>query len=88
MLRAAYQVGRSYNLKVWRTLLFGLLVADMGHLWSVKETGTFREVYLNCTGWNSMDWGNVGFVYLGMLMRLCFLGRVGLSRSGPAAIQK
>jgi hypothetical protein len=27
------------DLRVWRTLLFGLLVADLGHLWSVRGLG-------------------------------------------------
>ena len=27
------------DLRVWRTLLFGLLLADIGHLYSVKELG-------------------------------------------------
>lgn len=78
VLRAAYEKGKGYNLRVWRTLLFGLLLADMGHLCSVKETGTFEEVYLGWRQWNSMAWGNVGFVYLGALTRICFLCGVGL----------
>jgi hypothetical protein len=36
------------DLKVWRTLLFGLLLADLGHLYSVKELGT--SVYV-CVFW-------------------------------------
>lgn len=78
VLRAAYEKGRGYNLNVWRVLLFGLLVADLGHLWSVRETGTGWDVYVNIMGWNSMAWGNVGFVYDGMAMRLCFLSGIGL----------
>lgn len=71
-------VGGGYDLRVWRTLLFGLLVADVGHLWSVKDTGSWGEVYLGWKGWNAMGWGNVGFVYLGMFMRICFLSGIGL----------
>lgn len=26
-------------MKVWRTVLAGLLMADVGHLWSVKDLG-------------------------------------------------
>ncbi|KAK4699477.1 hypothetical protein P7C70_g6779, partial [Phenoliferia sp. Uapishka_3] len=65
--------------KVWRTLLFGLLVADLGHLWSVKGTGTSWEVYCKFWEWNEMAWGNVGFVYAGALTRVLFLLGVGLS---------
>lgn len=76
----------SADLRVWRTLLFGLLVADFGHLYSVRQLkggliGGRGQVYWDVTGWNAMDWGNVGFVYLGATMRICFLLGVGL---GPA----
>ncbi|KAH8815890.1 hypothetical protein F5884DRAFT_199539 [Xylogone sp. PMI_703] len=73
----------SSDLRVWRTLLFGLLVADFGHLYSVRElkgglsTGGGR-VYWDVTSWNAMDWGNVGFVYLGATMRVCFLLGIGM----------
>lgn len=33
------------DLKVWRTLLFGLLIADLGHLYSVRELG--GDVYVS-----------------------------------------
>lgn len=29
-----------------------------------------------------MAWGNVGFVYVGAMMRICFLGGVGMGGSG------
>jgi hypothetical protein len=59
------------DLRVWRTLLFGLLVADIGHLYSVVELG--HETYWQFWAWNSMGWGNVGFVYLGAMTRISFL---------------
>lgn len=64
------------DLKVWKTVLFGLLVADLGHLYSVKGLGL--EGYWRFWDWNVMAWGNVGFVYAGALMRVCFLTNVGL----------
>ncbi|KAF2175667.1 hypothetical protein K469DRAFT_723870 [Zopfia rhizophila CBS 207.26] len=63
------------DLKVWRTLLFGLLIADFGHLYSVRLVGGW--VYWKFWAWNPIDWGNVGFVYLGALTRICFLSRLG-----------
>ncbi|KAI9862724.1 MAG: hypothetical protein M1813_004220 [Trichoglossum hirsutum] len=64
------------DLRVWRTVLVGLLVADLGHLWSLRELGA--GVYWKVGRWSVMDWGNVGAVYIGALMRVCFLCGVGL----------
>ncbi|KAI1771317.1 hypothetical protein F4818DRAFT_445339 [Hypoxylon cercidicola] len=72
------------DLRVWKTVLFVLLVGDFGHLYSVSGMGW--RVYWDVTSWNSMDWGNVGFVYLGATMRMAFLAGVGLGT--PAATTK
>lgn len=77
-LNEALVLRSTKDVKVWKTLLFGLLVADLGHLWSIRGTGTPWEVYVTCWAWNEMAWGNVGFVYAGALMRCCFLVGVGL----------
>ncbi|KAL8283379.1 hypothetical protein RQP46_005789 [Phenoliferia psychrophenolica] len=61
-MNEAFVLRSTTDVRVWRTLLFGLLVADLGHLWS----------------WNEMAWGNVAFVYVGATMRACFLAGVGL----------
>lgn len=68
------------NLKVWKTVLFGLLLADFGHLYSVKALGP--EIYWKAWTWNAMHCGNVGFVYAGASMRLAFLSGVGLNTEG------
>ncbi len=67
---------------VWRVLLFGLLVADLGHLYSLRPLGS--AVYWRADQWNAMGWGNVAFVYLGASMRTAFLLGVGLGGGGPA----
>ncbi|KUL90649.1 hypothetical protein ZTR_00163 [Talaromyces verruculosus] len=56
---------------VWRTLLLNLATADIGHLISVAPLGA--GIYCDVARWNSMDWGNVPFVYLGLTSRLWFL---------------
>ncbi|KAM0259876.1 hypothetical protein ACHAQJ_003121 [Trichoderma viride] len=66
----------TWDLRVWRTVLLVLLIADFGHLYSMKELGP--EVYYNVTGWNAGDIGNVPWVYAGATLRLCFLAGVGL----------
>lgn len=70
------------DVRVWRTLLFGLLVADLGHLYSVYPLGI--DKYWRFWVWNAMDWGNIGFVYAGAAMRISFLLGLGLPerRSG------
>ncbi|KAJ7625748.1 hypothetical protein FB45DRAFT_71586 [Roridomyces roridus] len=65
------------SLKTWRRLLFGLLVADFGHLYSMAPLGA--EVFWRVWEWNAMCWGSVGFVYAGASMRMAFLAGVGLS---------
>lgn len=70
--------------RVWRTLLFGLLVADLGHLYSLRALGS--DIYWRADQWNAMGWGNVPFVYVGASMRLAFLWGVGLS--GPQLVTK
>lgn len=65
------------DLRVWRALLRGLLVADLGHLYSLSALGP--SIYWDVARWNAIDWGNVAFVYLGASMRLAFLSGIGLA---------
>ena len=67
---------------VWSVFLLGLLVADFGHLYSVKAVGV--QVYWRFWEWNAMYWGNLGFVYVGACMRSAFLLGVGMGKSGGA----
>jgi hypothetical protein len=64
------------DLRVWRTLLFGLLIADLGHLFSVAKLGS--DIYWRVQIWSAIDWGNVAFVYIGAMSRIAFLCSVGL----------
>ncbi|KAL6787937.1 hypothetical protein J3E68DRAFT_417619 [Trichoderma sp. SZMC 28012] len=64
------------DLRVWRAVLLVLLIADFGHLYSMKELGP--DIYYNVTSWNAGDIGNVPWVYAGATLRLCFLAGVGL----------
>ena len=69
----------STSITTWRRLLFGLLVADIGHLITMAPAG--YEVFWQFWRWNAMGWGSVAFVYAGATMRTCFLLGVGMSRS-------
>ncbi|KAF2020426.1 hypothetical protein BU24DRAFT_982 [Aaosphaeria arxii CBS 175.79] len=65
------------DLKVWKTFLFGLLVADFGHLYSVRLVGSW--IYWKFWQWNPMDVGSVPFVYLLAIARILFLAGVGFA---------
>ncbi|PSK60246.1 Tryprostatin B 6-hydroxylase [Elsinoe australis] len=65
--------------EVWRTFLLGLLIADFGHLYSVNTMGL--PTYWRFWEWNAIYWGNLGFVYVGALLRTCFLLDVGFASS-------
>jgi hypothetical protein len=67
------------SLKTWRRLLFGLLVADFGHLISMAPLGA--DVFWRVGDWNAMVWGSVGFVYAGASMRMSFLAGLGLGNA-------
>lgn len=75
-LNEALILRKTSDLRVWRTVLLGMLVADFGHLYSVMPLGT--DIYWKITGWNIMDFGNIGFVYAGACLRMAFLLGFGL----------
>ncbi|KAL7920883.1 hypothetical protein ACQKWADRAFT_296991 [Trichoderma austrokoningii] len=64
------------DLRVWRAVLLVLLIADFGHLYSMKELGP--GIYYRFMDWNVGHLGNVPWVYAGATMRCCFLAGVGL----------
>lgn len=125
------------DVRVWKALLFGLLIADLGHLWSVRalamessdslvstgaaaleaqvvskvvdnapgwlkeqatdwmtgfmgggKGGGWAAVYWKCWEWNAIAWGNVGFVYVGALTRVCFLLGVGFDEGSSEVDEK
>ncbi|KAJ4485704.1 hypothetical protein J3R30DRAFT_1395381 [Lentinula aciculospora] len=63
----------------WKRMLFCLLIADFGHLFSMAPLGT--DVFWKVWEWNAMVWGSVGFVYVGASMRISFLCGLGLKTS-------
>jgi hypothetical protein len=68
------------DLRVWKAVLFCLLVADFGHLYTVRVLGP--QIYWSVSEWNAIDWGNIGYVYFAALMRIAFLAGVGFGRPG------
>ena len=79
-LNEAIVLRSTTNIRIWKRLLFCLLIADLGHLYSVSVLG--GEIYWKFIRWNVIDWGNIGFVYAGATIRLAFLLGVGLGGKG------
>jgi hypothetical protein len=71
------------ELRVWRTFLAILLLADFGHLYSVLPVGV--SIYWEYWRWNAIHWGNVAFVYFLAITRILLLLGVGFK---PAHIAK
>lgn len=81
-LNEALVLRATNDLRVWRTLLLGLLIADFGHLYSCFPLGL--SYYYDVASWNSIAWGNIAFVYCGALTRTCFLLGLGLGSERKA----
>lgn len=65
------------DVKVWRALLLGLLIADFGHLLSCYPLGL--SMYYDVRNWNAIAYGNYLFVYCGAATRICFLLGIGMN---------
>lgn len=65
-------------------MLLCLLLADFGHLYTVHPVGL--SIYWDVLRWNAIDWGNLGFVYVGAITRICFL--LGIGFPAPSARQR
>ena len=75
-LNEAVVLRSTSDLRVWKAVLAVLLLADLGHLYSMRELGP--QIYYDVLGWNEGDWGNVPWVYAGAMLRICFLAGVGM----------
>lgn len=85
-LNEALVLRSTSDIRVWKTVLFCLLVADIGHIYTVRQLGL--QIYWSVLNWNAIDWGNIPFVYLGAILRLAFLGNVGLGARGKNDVKK
>ncbi|RKU47961.1 hypothetical protein DL546_002831 [Coniochaeta pulveracea] len=85
-LNEALVLRSTSDIRVWKTVLFCLLVADIGHLYTVRQLGP--QIYWSVTKWNAIDWGNIPFVYLGAILRVAFLCNVGLGVKAQNLVKK
>ncbi|KAK3112810.1 hypothetical protein LTR53_010521 [Teratosphaeriaceae sp. CCFEE 6253] len=82
-LNEALVLRATADVRVWRVLLLGLLIADFGHIYSVHAMGT--GILWRAWEWSAMYWGNLGFVYVGASMRTAFLMGVGFNGAAMKA---
>jgi hypothetical protein len=88
-LNEALVLRATSDVQVWKVFLFGLLLADFGHLASVTLSGVHGwEVYYRFWEWNSMYWGNLGFVYVGAAMRSSFLLGIGFGSGHGGKVKR
>lgn len=69
------------DLKVWHRFLIALLLADIGHLYSVWPLGP--SIYWQYWRWNAIDYGNIPFVYFLAITRVLMLLGVGCNKVSP-----
>lgn len=70
----------SKDLKVWKTVLVGILLCDFIHLYSMWcVMGT--QVFLSPQLWRSEDWVNLVLLYGPVVLRSSFLAEVGFKKS-------
>ncbi|KAK9385506.1 hypothetical protein V1515DRAFT_607641 [Lipomyces mesembrius] len=68
------------DLRVWKALLSTCLLSDVGHLYAnfiVAEP----TVFWNPWSWGSDEWGNLGTLWLGALLRVAFLWGLRIDRT-------
>jgi hypothetical protein len=75
-LLEAFVLRSTSDIKVWRTFLIALLIADFGHLLACYPIGL--QSYYDVPSWNAMYYGNYLFVYVGAAFRTSFLLNIGM----------
>lgn len=76
-LNEAVVLRSTADMRVWRALLLVLLLADFAHLYALRQLGP--RIYYDVTTWGAAHVGNVAWVYVGAILRLCFLAGVGMN---------
>ncbi|KAK1252614.1 hypothetical protein MKX08_003801 [Trichoderma sp. CBMAI-0020] len=75
------------EIKVIRSYLIALLVADAGHV-GFTWYGMGSESFFDVSGWNAMAWGNLGATLFLAFTRIAYLsGIFGPDNAAPASIK-
>ncbi|MCJ1247381.1 hypothetical protein MMC30_004595 [Trapelia coarctata] len=70
------------NLKVWKTVLLGILICDVLHLYGTWLT--MGSLFWDLGAWTGFNWINIGTLALFGATRMAFLIGVGLDEKGMA----
>lgn len=70
------------NLRVWRAMVFGMLVCDLLHMYATKEALGW-DLQLDPTAWRFYDWFNLAVLYGAAALRIAFLAGVGVVEVAP-----
>ncbi|OAA56489.1 hypothetical protein ISF_07557 [Cordyceps fumosorosea ARSEF 2679] len=65
-----------------RAVLGAALLGDLARLHALRALGP--RIYYDVAAWNAAAWGNVGWIYVGAMLRVCFLAGVGMGAKVPA----
>ena len=63
------------NVQIWRIVMFGILLTDLGLLYGVYVADP--EGFVNVAGWESGDWTNIGILGTVIAIRSAFLLGIG-----------
>lgn len=66
----------SVDLRVWRALLFAILISDVGYILSFTPLGL--DILWDAKKWTSLHVGAIVFGYFGASLRLSFLAGIGM----------
>jgi hypothetical protein len=61
--------------KIWKIVLFGVLLTDIGLVWGVYKADP--AAFLNVAGWGSGYWTNLGILGGLVVLRSAFILGVG-----------
>jgi hypothetical protein len=71
------------RLDIWRLIIMGCLIADVGHMWALWKVAGLTEggleIFWDPRMWTRWEeWGNLGLTWFAMLLRMGFVTGVGL----------
>lgn len=64
------------DLAVWRVLLMGMVLSDVGHLYALYTADPVA--FVDVASWRGTDWINEGTLVLGLALRIVFLAGFGV----------
>jgi hypothetical protein len=73
--------------RIWRIVVVGLILSDLGHLGAIQILLPGFEIYWNVPLWRVEDWCNIGILLLAFAMRILYLLCVVDWRDGKCKIR-